>query len=84
MPIDYCLTNVLVVRRLVAAFPSEADRPAKRFLNRHRHYPKRRLPPKSYDVARRRDMVLRAESHGVRGKPEDDDGFTALAQLQSA
>jgi hypothetical protein len=36
-------------------------------------------------VARRRDKELREEkSWGISGKPHDDDGFAALAQLESA
>jgi hypothetical protein len=39
---------------------------------------------KSYDVARRWDRELLEENHGVRGKPHDNGGFAALAQLESA
>jgi len=48
------------------------------------HRPSLGLPSslKSYDVTRRRDGELREESHEVSGKPDDDDGFVALAQLE--
>jgi hypothetical protein len=50
------------------------------------HPPSPRLPSslKSYDAARRRDRKLREEKSWVSGKPDDDDGFAALAQLESA
>ena len=37
-----------------------------------------------YDVSRRRDRESREESHGLNGKLHDNDGFAALAQLESA
>jgi len=50
------------------------------------HSPSPRLPSslKRYAVARRRDRELREEKSWTSGKPDDDDGFAALAQLESA
>ena len=49
------------------------------------HPPSPRLPSsrKSYEVARRRDRELREEKSWRSGTHHDDDGFAALAQLES-
>src|SRR5436190_22537970 len=55
-----------------------------RTAHRASSFAKTHIFTESYDVARRRGRGLREENSWVSSKPDDDDGFAALAQLESA